>query len=77
MAKAISVDIGMHTPLIYCVFLLNTKKIIAGTMTPPKDAITGKDAFFKEDKEPYITSSFISSPANKKNIAIRKSFTKL
>ena len=44
---------------------------------PPKEAITGKEAFFMEDKLPYKISSLISSPANKKKIAMRKSFTKL
>ena len=37
----------------------------------------GKEAFLKEDKLPYKTSSFISNPASKKNIDMRKSLTKL
>ena len=56
-------------------FLLIIIKIIAGTITPPKDAITGKDAFLKLDKDPSKISFFISNPTYKKNIAIRKSFT--
>lgn len=73
-AKAISVDIGIQIPFKKGVFLLNIKNIIAGITTPPKDAITGKDAFLKLDRFPYSISCLISSPATKKNIAIKKSF---
>ena len=74
IAKAISVDMATPTPGKYSVFLFITIKIIAGTITPPKEAITGKDAFLKLDNDPSNTSFFISNPTYKKNIAIIKSF---
>nr|WP_330362477.1 hypothetical protein [[Clostridium] dakarense] len=43
-------------------------------MTPPIEARTGKDASLNEDKLPWSISCFISSPATKKKIAIKKSF---
>ena len=74
IAKAISVDMATPTPGKYSVFLFITIKIIAGTITPPKEAITGKDAFLKLDNDPSNISFFISNPTYKKNIAIIKSF---
>ncbi len=52
MEKAISVDMGIQIPFIYSVFKLKYVKIIAGIITPPIDAIIGKEAFFKDDKLP-------------------------
>ncbi|GAA0100941.1 hypothetical protein UT300012_16560 [Paraclostridium bifermentans] len=76
-AKAISVEIGIPTPASNWVPLLNTINIIAGTITPPNAENIGKEAFLKLDKFPYSNSCFISSPTNKKNIAIKKSFTNI
>ena len=75
--NAMSVEIGIQTPFIYRELKLKYVKIKAGIITPPIDAITGKEAFLKEDKLPYKISSFISKPASKKNIDIKKSLTKL
>ena len=47
MEKAISVDMGIQIPFIYSVFKLKYVKIIAGIITPPIDAIIGKEAFLK------------------------------
>ena len=69
-ANAISVDIGMQNPLKNWLFLF----INAGTITPPIDAKTGKEAFFNDDRLPYNISDFISKPATKKNIDIKNSF---
>ena len=43
-------------------------------MTPPIEPITGKDAFFIEDKFPYKIFSLISRPTFKKKKNIKKSF---
>lgn len=75
MAKAISVDMATPTPGRYLVFLFIIINMIAGTITPPSEAITGKDAFLKLDKEPSNISFLISKPTYKKKIAIKKSFT--
>ena len=72
--NAISVDIGMQKPLKNGLFLFIAINIKAGTITPPIDAKTGKEAFLKEDRLPYSISYFISKPATKKNIDIRNSF---
>ena len=53
---------------------LNSINIIAGTITPPIEPITGKDAFFIEDKFPNKIFSLISSPTFKKKKNIKKSF---
>ena len=58
---------------------LKSKNIIAGTIIPPIEPITGKDAFFIEDKFPYKIFSLISSHTfqKKKNIKRRKSLLKM
>ena len=48
--------------------------IKAGTIIPPIDAKTGKEAFLKDDRFPYNISFLISKPATKKNIDIKNSF---
>ena len=73
-ANAISVDIGMQNPLKNWLFLFINININAGTITPPIDAKTGKEAFFNDDRLPYNISDFISKPATKKNIDIKNSF---
>lgn len=73
-ANAISVDIGMQNPLKNGLFLFINININAGTITPPIDAKTGKEAFFNDDRLPYNISDFISKPATKKNIDIKNSF---
>ncbi|GAA0092039.1 hypothetical protein ANS017_25030 [Paraclostridium bifermentans] len=69
-----SVDIGTPIPIEKSVLALNIKNITAGINTPPIAPIIGKEAFLKLDKCPFNISFFISSPTNKKNIAIKKSF---
>ena len=59
-ANAISVDIGMQNPLKNWLFLFINININAGTITPPIDAKTGKEAFFNDDRLPYNISDFIS-----------------
>lgn len=70
-ANAISVDIGMQNPLKNWLFLFINININAGTITPPIDAKTGKEAFFNDDRLPYNISDFISKPATKKNIDLK------
>lgn len=73
-ANAISVDIGIQNPLKNGLFLFMNININAGTITPPMDAKTGKEAFLKDDRLPCNISAFISKPATKKNIDIKNSF---
>lgn len=73
-ANAISVDIGIQNPLKKGLFLFINININAGTITPPIDAKTGKEAFLNDDRFPYNISDFISNPATKKNTDIRNSF---
>ena len=73
-ANAISVDIGIQNPLKNGLFLFMNININAGTITPPMDAKTGKEAFLKDDRLPCNISAFISKPATRKNIDIKNSF---
>ncbi|MNL35873.1 hypothetical protein D3C87_1579270 [compost metagenome] len=45
----------------------------AGTNIPPSAATTGNEAFLMDDNSPSIISRLISSPTNKKNMAIKAS----
>ena len=71
--KAISVAIGMALPLSATSPSAIKRKIRIGTMIPPIAATTGNNAFFIEESSPTNTSRFISSPTEKKKIAIKAS----
>jgi len=53
--------------------MIKQQKSKAGTNIPPSAATTGSMEFLKEDNSPSNNSLFISMPAKKKNIAIKKS----
>ncbi len=55
----------------------NRLYMIAGIIIPPKAAITGNIAFFKDDNSPQTNSLFISIPAMKKKKAIKKSLIQM
>ena len=73
--NAISVAVGTPHPLINAVFKLKAININAGTNMPPKAAPKGNTAFLKEANSPATNSLFISVPAIKKNIPIKKLLT--
>ena len=71
--KAISVAVGIPQPWIKPERALKEIKINAGTIIPPKAAPKGRMAFLNPESSPTVNSLFISIPANKKKIAIKKS----
>ena len=72
--NAISVAIGIALPLNISSPSATIRKIKIGSTIPPTAAITGNKACFTDDNSPTNTSLFISSPTEKKKIAIRASF---
>ena len=52
----------------------SSQNTITGSNIPPHAPITGSMAFFIEDSSPTKISRLISSPTERKNSAIRKSF---
>ena len=52
MAKAISVAIGIPTPLTKPEFIFKAKKISAGIITPPNALNAGSEAFLSEESSP-------------------------
>jgi hypothetical protein len=69
-----SVAIGIAQPETVSVPLLNSRKIIAGTIAPPMAHKIGNKAFLGDDSSPSTISRLISSHTKRKNRAIKPSF---
>lgn len=72
-AKAMSVAIGIPTPVWLASPLFIAKKMEAGTIIPPNAALKGRSASLKLDNSPLYTSLSNSRPTIRKKIAISPS----
>ena len=72
--NAMSVAIGIATPRIMSgSLLLVSQKKSTGIIIPPHAPIIGRSAFCHVESSPTRISRLISSPTDRKNIAMRKS----
>lgn len=72
-ANAMSVAVGIGQPCVYCVPAVTSRKMPAGTSTPPTAAMAGMIAVLGFDSSPSTSSCFSSIATSRKKTASRPS----